>query len=322
MRVFTEKCAKDENISFFEHKYSMNSRTISREQRLNMRHQKLKRNGISILPWCGYADDLILFMLDHESLQRATVLLDTIFNKFGLSINSLKTETMIINRKYVTTDDYSTSIVSLKDTPLKNVEKFKYLGSYLSNDEPSTGDVELNHRIQVANVKFSEMSNLLQNRRIHIRTRIIFLNSFVRSRLTYSCQNWNLNSHQYEHLDVVYRLFLRRMIRGGFKRVDEEENQFKFKITNEKLHNICGTYDVSYFIRRQQSNYASHLIRTSMERSTKKLLFNDDKYSKVGRTVPSLLEQVVLNNNTTVEQFCNNAMSRHGNRLHVQYVLH
>ena len=174
----------------------------------------------------------------------------------------------------------------------------------------------------MANVKFSEMSNLLQNRRIHIRTRIKFLNSFVRSRLTYSCQNWNLNSHQYEHLDVVYRLFLRRMIRGGFKRADEEENQFKFKITNEKLHNICGTYDVSYFIRRQQSNYASHLIRTSMERSTKKLLFNDDKYSKVGRTVPSLLEQVVLNNNTTVEQFCNNAMSRHGNRLHVQYVLH
>ena len=157
------------------------------------------------------------------------------------------------------------------------------------------------------------MSNLLQNSKMHIRTRITFLNSFVRSRLTYSCQNWNLKSGQYDRLDVVYRLFLRRMVRGGFKRVDSDESLFKFKLTNEKLHNICGTHDVSDFICKQQSNYAGHLIRTSMERSTKKLLFNDDKYSKVGRTVPNLLEQVVQNNNTTIDKFCNEAMSKHGN---------
>ena len=102
---------------------------------------------------------------------------------------------------------------------------------------------------------------------------------------------------------------------GGYKRVDAagDENQFKFKITNEKLHNICGTHNVSEFIRNQQCNYAGHLVRTSMERSTKQLLFNDDRYTKVGRTVPSLLEQVVQNNNTTIEKFCNGAMSKHGN---------
>ena len=52
-----------------------------------------------------------------------------------------------------------------------------------------------------------------------------------------------------------------------------------------------------------------------MDRSLKKLTFNDDKYRKTGRPVPNLLEQVVSNNNTTVDAFCNIAMSKkQGNR--------
>jgi len=59
--------------------------------------------------------------------------------------------------------------------------------------KPNTGDIEVNHRIQMAQaIKFATMSNLLQNSRIILKTRIKFLNSFVRSRLTYACQNWNL----------------------------------------------------------------------------------------------------------------------------------
>ena len=140
--------------------------------------------------------------------------------------------------------------------------------------------------------------------------------------IRYSCQNWTLTSAQYDRLDTVYRRFLRRMIRGGFSRqTDCEENQFKFKLTNNKIHNICNTIDLSEFIKTQQKSYAAHLIRTSMERSTKKLLFNDDKYVKVGRTVPSLLDQVIMNNNTTIEGFCNDAMRRKlGNRRQPNHV--
>ena len=107
------------------------------------------------------------------------------------------------------------------------------------------------------------------------------------------------------------------MIRGGFSRcsTDSNENQFKFKLTNAKVHKICKTVEVSEYIKTQQSNYAGHLVRTSVERSTKQLLFNDDRYVKVGRVVPSLLDEVILNNNTTIEGFCNDAMKKYvGNR--------
>ena len=217
-----ERCAKNNAIKFFEHKYRINNRSISREHRLNLRHMNRKLYGSSTLPWCGYADDLILFLLDKIVLQHATVLLDEVFTNFGLSINVSKTETMIINHKHQQSEEeYPNSIITLKNTPLKNVMTFKYLGSYLHYDEPNTGETEINHRIQMANVKFAELMNLLQNHKIHLRTRITFLNSYVRSRLTYSCQNWNLTTSQYEHLDVVSRLFLRRMIRGGFSRLTD-----------------------------------------------------------------------------------------------------
>jgi hypothetical protein len=136
------------------------------------------------------------------------------------------------------------------------------------------------------------------------------IRELVRSRLTYSCQNWNLNQVQFDRLDVCYRRFLRRMIRGGFKRKSDSENEFSLKINNNKLHQLCGTRDVNQFIKEQQCNYAGHIVRTSSDRATKKLMFNSDRYTKAGRTTPTLLEQAATNRNSTVDGFCNYAMAR------------
>ena len=128
--------------------------------------------------------------------------MDNVFERFGLKINELKTETMILNS---TEPHHSKSIISLRNIPIKNVEKFKYLGAFTKYDQPNTRDAELSNRIQLAVSKFVKMSTLLQNVKINLKTLITFLDSFVRSRLTYSCQNWNLTAHQYERIDVTYR---------------------------------------------------------------------------------------------------------------------
>ena len=211
MHVFINKCMKDNSICFFEHQYRINIRSISREERLNMRNDNIKPWGISSLPWCGYADDLILFTLDINSLQKATNILDEVFFSYGLCIIDAKTITMILNHGYLQ-EECPTSIINLCNIPLQNYSEFKCLGSYLSHSEPSTGDIEINQRIQMAYNKFASMSNLLQNRHIFLKTRVKFLNSFVRSRLTYSCQNWNLTLCQYEKLNVTYHNLLRRMV--------------------------------------------------------------------------------------------------------------
>jgi len=96
------------------------------------------------------------------------------FTSFGLSINSTKTDIMVLN-----TEEPTESIVTLKNVELK---------AFIDATQPNTGESEMNHRIQLACIKFSEISNLLQNFHIN-HTRVSFLNCFVRSRLTYSSQN-------------------------------------------------------------------------------------------------------------------------------------
>ena len=111
-----------------------------------MRNENIKSWGRSSFPWCGYADDLILFMLDVHSLQKATTTLDEVFRSYGLCINETKTETMILNQLFLE-GEYPDSIINLRNVALQNSSEFKYLGSYISRNEPNTGDIEVNHRI-------------------------------------------------------------------------------------------------------------------------------------------------------------------------------
>ena len=307
MRTFLEK-ANLKGIEFFQHKFRINLKSLTRDERYLLRD---KINGISPLSWSGYADDLVLFLIDKIGLSQSTDLLDDVFVSFGLNINKLKTETMILNYdENEPTIPYPESIIDLKDIPLTNSQQFKYLGCYINQGEPNTGETEINQRIQLATCKFAEMSNILQNMRVNLKTRIKFLNSYVRSRLTYACQNWNPTKNQFDRIDSTYRKFLRRMIRNGFKYVDERNNDYRLMITNDSLHRICGTSDVSEFIKKQQQRYIAHIIRMNVDRNVKQLTFNNDKYVKRGRPIKSLLDQAIENSNLSIDTFCTRAVQR------------
>ena len=305
MRVFLDKCCGVDDIQFFDYKYRINCRAITRKQRASMREKNEKSWGLSSVCWSGYADDLVLYLKSMEGLKKCIKILDEIFTRFGLAINNTKTETMILNAA----NDVPKSIVSLRGLELKNVTIFKYLGAYIDSQQPNTGDSEINNRIQLACIKFAELSNLLQNFHINLLTRISFLNCFVRSRLTYACQNWCLTTSQMDRLDITYRTFLRRMIRHGFKQMDRESNDFRLLINNNRLHELCGTCDLSLFIKKQQMNYSSHVVRMPNERSLKQLMFNDDKYSKRGRPYKTLLEQVLHDRNISLDEFCGKSVN-------------
>ena len=305
MRVFIDKCSEDDEIKFFEHKFRINSHAFTREDRLYMRSNNMRSWGSSVLPWSGYADDIVLFLLSQLGLQKATELLDSVFLNFGLHINTDKTQTMLLNA-----DNSAESFITLRNVKLKNVPLFNYLGTCVDSSQPATGDSEINHRIQLACVKFAEMSNLLQNHHINLHVRVTFLNCYVRSRLTHACQNWTLNESQVNRLDCTYRMFLRRMVRNGFKYVDRQANDFRLVISNAQLHTICGTRDVSGHIRNQQLKYASHVVRMPLERSVKQLSFNDDVYTKRGRSCRSLIDQVIHDRAISLDNFCSLSISK------------
>ena len=150
-----------------------------------MLNENVKLWESSMVPWCGYTDDLILFMQDIHLMQRATTIFDEVFTNYGLCINVSKTESMSLNST-----------------------EFKYIDWFVSQNKPNMGDIEINRRIQMAYAKFATMTNLIQNSKIHLNTRVKVLNSFVRSRRKM------------------------KMITGGFKSIGDNDEYFRYKLNN------------------------------------------------------------------------------------------
>ena len=292
-------------IKFIKLKYRVPSAATSREERHNKTNE-----GEHDADWSGYADDLALFFEDSHNLQNGLIALEETFRRFNLTINVGKTKTMILNFQYataVTQMEYPKTISSLGNTPVENVKKFRYLGDDIKFDEPSTGDADVNLRIDLAEAKFYELGKKLMNYRIRIKTRIQILNSMVRSRLTYSCQTWNLTSRQKDRVNSTYTTILRKMIKGGYRR--KKDNEWHFVLTKQDLHRICGTEDIDKYTARQQKKYLAHLARQNNRSITKQLLFNCNEATKPGRK--STLESSVLNDEEcTANEFYRKALKR------------
>ena len=88
------------------------------------------------------------------------------------------------------------------------------------------------------------MKSIFLDKRIFLSTRVKFLEACVRSRLLYSVQAWQLGAEEMRKLESVWCGFLRRLVKGGFCRVNapknkkdksipEDEINWSFKLSNE-----------------------------------------------------------------------------------------
>ena len=302
MRIFMDLC-EERGIQFLRLNYRIRSTATTREERI-----KTSTVGIHDTDWVGYADDLNLVFEDSDNLQKGLQALHETFTRYNLAINVSKTKTMILNHQYIDMDSniYPNSIVSLNNIPIENVTKFRYLGDEIKYNEPSTGDAEINLRIDVAENKFYELGKKLLNYNILLKTRVKVLNSMVRSRLTYSCQTWNVTTRQIERIKTSYSSMLRKMIKGGYRR---KSNEWSFVLTNDDLHNICETETIEAYVSRQQQKYLAHIARQSNTTLTKRLLFNSEHSRKPGPKL-TLESNVLRTLQCSADEFYKKAMDR------------
>ena len=121
--------------------------------------------------------------------------MNTTFRRYQLIINATKTKTMIFNFNGPD-EDYPRSICRLGGHEIMNVKMFRYLGANVHYKDASTGYAEIVQRIDSAEAKYYQHAKKLMNFKISLRTRVQILNSLVRSRLTYGCHVWTLNTEQ------------------------------------------------------------------------------------------------------------------------------
>ena len=294
MRIYLDAC-KIKEVKFLQLKYEIPSSAGQQPQW-----------GEFTLDWCDYADDLQLAFEDEESLQTGIVILDEIFRKYRLNINTSKPKTMILNQQYEERE-YPTSIATLRGKQLENVTTYRYLGCEIKYDEPTTGETELNLRCDAATCKFYSLGRNMLNPKIHLKTRALMLNSLVRSRIVYSCQTWSVTKSQINRMNSLYMTLIRKMTKGGYAR---KTDSMSYRMTNEDLLRVSGTEDLRCFIQRQQRNYVGHVIRKENTSIVKRLLFNKNTSCKPGRTKTTLLSSVMSTEESTPDKLFNDAMNR------------
>ena len=91
-----------------------------------MLNENVKLRGSSMVPWCGYTDDLILFMQDIHLIQRATTILDEVFTNYALCINVSKTESMSLNSTELKYIDSFISQINLTWEKLKLITVYRW----------------------------------------------------------------------------------------------------------------------------------------------------------------------------------------------------
>ena len=212
---------------------------------------------------------------------------------------------MVLNQQHIDTR-YPKTICHIAGEEIENVETFRYLGAQIKYDEPTTGDAELELRIDSAVAKFYELGLKLMNYKIRLRTRVKILNSLVRSRLTYSCQCWSLTEKQKQKISSTYNGFLRRMIKGGFRR---KKDTWNFVLTNNEILKMANTEEIEKFIHKQQRTFVARTIRMENTCGSKRLLFNDNPSRLPGRKV-TLYSNVMKTEGIDAATFIERSMDR------------
>ena len=291
MRVFLDECRK-QNVEFIKLKYII-PKAACEEGR------QFSEYGEHSIDWIGYADDINIAFKDNTNLKRGARILNTVFKRFKLKINLGKTKTMIFNFNGADRE-YPESILSLDGEKIDNVKVFKYLGSQVQYDQPCTGDTELTCRIDMAESKFYEHGKKLMNFRIHLSTRVSILNSLVRSRLTYGCQTWTLTQEQKARLDAAYLSMLRKMVRGGYARREED---WGFKLTNAEILRRCHTPTITEFTDGLRKSYVAHVIRQPNASLAKRIMFNANRAVRRGRPATTLIQSVLHVEKMSISRF-------------------
>ncbi|GFO13981.1 endonuclease-reverse transcriptase [Plakobranchus ocellatus] len=190
-----------------------------------------------------YADDTVLIAENKEDLQKLLNIVEEESRKKGLELNSKKTEVMVISRK----QESPKCDIFINKVNLKQTEKFKYLGTIISNDGKTNR--EISARTAHAKINFSKDEN---NKHISIETRKRALQCYIEPGLMYGCEAWTISKQIQNKLEATEMWFLRRMLRIPWTA----------KKTNERILNEANKRrSLVRTIKKRQATFLGHLMR-------------------------------------------------------------
>ena len=196
-----------------------------------------------------YADDLAVLA---DILKDATFLLHSIertAKEIGFYLNADKTEFICFNQ------DASERMKSLDGEKIKQVEDFKYLGSYIASTEH-----DVNIRLGKAWNALNELDKIWKSN-LTDKLKRNFFRAAVETVLLYGSVSWTLTTHLEKKIDGAYT----RMLRTALNR------SWKDHPTNVELYGHIPP--ISKLLQQQRMRFSGHCWRSKEEQAGDGLLW-------------------------------------------------
>ncbi|CAG9116303.1 unnamed protein product [Plutella xylostella] len=206
-----------------------------------------------------YADDLCFLAESPDGLQQLMSSFHQACCKFGLKISVKKTEVMTLD-----THGHETLSIKLGEDELKQVHKFRYLGSTLTSK--CDLDAEINNRISAAAAAFGKLrSKVFCSHDLKLATKISMYMAIVLPNLLYSSETWCLYRNHIRTLDRFHLKCLRSIIKI----------RWSDRVRNTEVLRRANVGGIEAYLMRRQLRWCGHVSRMAEERVAKRIFYSE-----------------------------------------------
>ena len=153
-----------------------------------------------------YADDTTLIARSCNELQQQVSAIENISAQFGLTINATKTHMMVIDA-----ESDADQVITIAGKAIGRVERFKFLGSIVTND--SNSSTEINVRLAIARQVMRQLTKIWKSAEISLKLKKQLVKSLVWSIALYGSESWAVKKCDEKRITAFELWCWRRVLR-------------------------------------------------------------------------------------------------------------
>ena len=163
-----------------------------------------------------------------------------------MKLNISKTKVMVISKG----NENARANISVRGEVLEQVERYKYLGSIVTQDGRCFEEIKT--RTAIAKNAFNKIQALVTNRSISVSLRKRFIKAYVWSTLMYGCEAWTITKEMERKIEATELWLYRRMLKISWTE----------RVSNEIVLQRAGARrEMVKKIRQRQLRFLGHVMR-------------------------------------------------------------